>query len=145
MLAARQAAFELHNMADFVLANPVAPTTGLQDLGALRAAVQSHLIFLREPRAPHVDDVALLRDVADAFKHHRLDRPSATVSGSEAVIMTGTGWGKLRYGEGKWGGVEQVVVERKSGEQRALSSVTQNVSDAWMTLLGQPLPPINEF
>lgn len=107
--------------------------------------MQSHLIFLREPRAPHVDDVALLRDVADAFKHYKLDRPSATVSGSEAVIMTGTSWGKLRYGEGKWGGVEQVVVERKSGEQRALSSVTQNVFDAWMRLLGQPLPPINEF
>jgi hypothetical protein len=100
---------------------------------------------LREPRAPHVDDVALLRDVADAFKHHKLDRPNATVAGAEAIIMTGTGWGKLRYGEGKWGGTEQVIVERKSGDQRALSSVLQNGHDAWLTLLGEPLPPINQF
>ncbi len=135
MLAARQAAIELHHFADFVLT----------DLGAVRAAVQSHLLFLREPRAPHVDDVALLRDVADAFKHHKLDRPNATVAGAEAMIMTGTGWGKLRYGEGKWGGTEQVIVERKSGDQRALSSVLQNVHDAWLTLLGEPLPPINQF
>jgi hypothetical protein len=42
-------------------------------------------------------------------------------------------------------GIEQVIVERKSGEQRAVSSVMQNVFDAWLTLLGQPLPPINEF
>jgi len=111
----------------------------------VRAAVQSHLLFLREPRAPHVDDVALLRDVADAFKQHKLDRPNATVAGAEAIIMTGTGWDKLRYGEGKWGGTEQVIVERKSGDQRALSSVLQNVHDAWLTLLGEPLPPINQF
>ena len=68
-----------------------------------------------------------------------------TIDGAEAIIMTGIGWGKLRYGEGKWGGIEQVIVERKSGEQRAVSSVMQNVFDAWLTLLGQPLPPINEF
>jgi hypothetical protein len=98
-----------------------------------------------ETSAPHVDDVALLRDVADAFKHHKLDRPNATVAGAEAIIMMGTGWGKLRYGEGKWGGTEQVIVERKSGDQRALSSVLQNVHDAWLTLLGEPLPPINQF
>lgn len=144
MLAARQAAIELHHFADFVLTNP-APPVAFADLGAVRAAVQSHLLFLREPRAPHVDDVALLRDVADAFKHHKLDRPNATVAGAEAIIMTGTGWGKLRYGEGKWGGTEQVIVERKSGDQRALSSVLQNVHDAWLTLLGEPLPPINQF
>jgi hypothetical protein len=111
----------------------------------VRAAVQSHLIFLREPKAPYVDDVTLLRDLADAFKHHKLGRPNATVDGADAIIMTGTGWGKLRWGEGKWGGAEQVIVKRKNGDQRALSSVMQNVFDAWLTLLGQPPPPIGEF
>jgi hypothetical protein len=144
MLAARQAAVELHHFSDFVLNNP-APPVAFPDLGAVRSGVQSHLIFLREPKAPQVDDVALLQDVADAFKHHTLDRPNATVHGADAIIMIGTGWDKLRWGEGKWGGTEQVIVERKSGEQRALSSVMQNVFDAWLTLLDQPLPPINEF
>ena len=104
-----------------MLNNP-APPVAFSDLGAVRAAVQSHLIFLREPKAPHVDDVALLRDVADAFKHHKLDRPRATVDGARAIITVGTGWGKLRLGEGKWGGAEQVIVERKNGDQRALSA-----------------------
>jgi hypothetical protein len=105
--------------------------------------VQSHLTFLRESKTPHVDDVALLRDVADAFKRQKLDRPSATVD--DAIITTGTGWGKLGRGEGKCGGAEQVIVERKNGDQRAVSSVMQNVFDAWLTLLGQPLPPIGKF
>lgn len=144
MLAGRQAAIELHHLADFVVNNP-APGATFPDLAGARAAVQSHLIFLREPRAPYVDDVVLLRDVADAFKHHKLDRRNATVDGADAIVMTGTGWGKLRYGEGKWGGVEQVIVERKDGSQRALSSVMQNVFDAWLTLLGEPLPPINDY
>jgi hypothetical protein len=103
------------------------------------------VIFLREPKAAYVDDVVLLGDVADAFKHFKLDRSNRTVDGADAIIMTDTGWGKLRYGEGKWGGIEQVIVERKSGEQRAISSVIQNVFDAWLRLIGQPLPPINEF
>jgi hypothetical protein len=99
MLAARQAAVELHHFSDFVLNNP-APPIAFPDLGAVRAAVQSHLICLRK-KAPYVDDVALLWDVADAFKHHKLDRTNATVDGADAIIMTGTGWDKLRWGEGK--------------------------------------------
>jgi hypothetical protein len=144
MLTARQAANELHHLADFVFNNPP-PGSSFADLGAVRATVQSHVIFLREPAAPPFDDVALLRDVADAFKHYKLDRPSATVSGADAIVTLGTGWGKLRWGEGKWGGIEQVIVERKDGDQRALSSILQNVFDAWLKLLGQPLPPINVY
>ena len=45
----------------------------------------------------------------------------------------------------KYGGAEQVLVVQKTGEKRALSSILQNVFDAWLTLLGQPLPPINQF
>jgi hypothetical protein len=144
MLAARHAAIELHHLSDFVVNNP-APGATFADLRAARAAVQSHLIFLREPKAPYVDDVVLLGDVADAFKHFKLERPNRTVDGADAIIMTGTGWGKLRWGEGKWGGAEQVIVERKNGDQRAVSSVLQNVFDAWLTLFGQPLPAINGY
>jgi hypothetical protein len=144
MLAARHAAIDLHHLSDFVVNNP-APGATFANLGAARVAVQSNLVFLREPKAPYVDDVVLLGDVADAFKHHKLDRPNRTVEGADAIIMTGTGWSKLRWGEGKYGGAEQVIVERNSGEQRAMSSVVQNVFDAWLKLLGQPLLPINEF
>jgi|HubBroStandDraft_4_1064222.scaffolds.fasta_scaffold2205897_2 hypothetical protein len=50
-----------------------------------------------------------------------------------------------RYGEGKFGRAEQVLVVRKTGEKRALSSVLRNVFDAWLKLLGQPRPPMHRF
>lgn len=37
------------------------------------------------------------------------------------------------------------MVTTKDGAKRALSSVLQNVFDAWTTVLGLPQPPINEF
>jgi hypothetical protein len=83
--------------------------------------------------------------VADAFKHHRPDRSSATVLVSTDVVPIGSGWGQMRWGEGKFGGAEQVVITTKDDDKRALSSVLQNVFDAWMTLLGQPLPPIGQY
>jgi hypothetical protein len=51
----------------------------------------------------------------------------------------------MRWGEGKYGGAEQGVITTKDGNKRALSSVLQNVFDAWMMLLGQPLPPISQY
>ena len=55
------------------------------------------------------------------------------------------GSGELRYGEGKYGGAEQIIVTRITGERRALSSILQNVFDAWMNYLKQPLPPISHY
>ena len=86
-----------------------------------------------------------MRDVADAFKHHRPDRSSASVLVSTDIVPVGNGWGQMRYGEGKYGGAEQVVITTKDGDKRALSSVLQNVFDGWMTLLGQPLAPISQY
>ena len=51
----------------------------------------------------------------------------------------------MRYGEGKYGGAEQLVITTVTGDKRALSSVLQNVFDAWMRLLGQPLPAISQY
>lgn len=87
--------------------------------------------------------MTLLRDVAVAFKHHRPTRGSVTVSTD--IVPAGSGFGMLRFGEGKYGGVEQVIVTIDTGERRALSSILQDVFDAWMTYLGQPLPPINQY
>jgi hypothetical protein len=69
-------------------------------------------------------------DIADAYKHHRPDRPSATVDVSFAVTTSFGGDGELRYGNGKYGGIEQTIVTRKTDERRALFSILQNVLDA---------------
>jgi hypothetical protein len=76
---------------------------------------------------------------------HRPDRTSATVAASSDVVRVATGYGWMRFDEGKYGGREQVVVTTKDGNKRALSSVLQNVFDAWMTLLGEPLSPIGDY
>jgi hypothetical protein len=142
MLAARQAADVLHHLSDFVLKEP-SPALTFTKIEDVRSAVEAKCVFLRT--AKPVADVGLVRDVTDAFKHHRPDRSSATVLVSTDVVPIGSGWGQMRLGEGKYGGAEQVVITTKDGNKRALSSVLQNVFDAWMTLLEQPLPPISQY
>lgn len=142
MLAARQAVDVLHHLSDFVLKEP-SPSLAFAEIKEVRSAVEAQCVFLRT--AQPVADVGLLRDVADAFKHHRPDRPSATVHTSSDVVPLSIGWGQARWGEGKMGGVEHVIITTKDGDKRALSSVLQNVFDAWMRLLGQPLPPIGYY
>jgi hypothetical protein len=140
-LAGRQAVDLLHHLADFVLEEPTLALPTFTDMAAVRAAVDARCEFLRNGK--YVDDVKLLRDVAVAFKHHRPKIGRIAVSSDIAPI--GIGFGECRYGKGKYGGVEQIVVTTKTGDRRALSSVLQNVFDAWMTLLGQPLPQISKY
>jgi hypothetical protein len=143
LLTARQAVDVLHHLSDFVLKEPSATLT-FANIEEVRSAVEAKCVFLREKNVP-VADVRLLRDVADAFKHHRPDRLGATVRASSDVVPVSLGWGEARWGEGKWGSPEQVIITTNNGDKRALSSVLQNVFDAWMTLLGQPLSPINQY
>jgi len=88
-----------------------------------------------------VADVDLCGDVADALKHPILTRnlDARQIRGSDAVLALSTGYGELAYGEGKYGGTQQVLVLANSGT-RALSSVLQNVIDAWRRSAGLPLP-----
>ncbi len=141
-LTVRQAVDVLHHLADFVLKEP-SPNLRFANIEAVRRAVEADCRFLRE--GSPVADISLLRDVADAFKHHRPDRQSATVLASTDIATVSMGFGQMRFGEGKFGGIEQVVVTTKSGDMRALSSILQNVFDAWMTLLGQPLLPMGQY
>ena len=141
-LAARQAVDVLHHLSDFVLKEP-SPTLCFAKIEEARNAVEARCVFLRT--ANPVADISLLRDVADALKHHRPDRPSATVLASTDVATVSMGFGQMRFGEGKFDGVEQVVITKKDGDMRALTSVLQNVFDAWMTLLKQPPSPISVY
>jgi hypothetical protein len=77
----------------------------------VRNAVEARCVFLRT--ASPVADISLLRDVADALKHHSPDRPSATVLASTDVATVSMGFGQMRFGEGKFDGAEQVVITKK--------------------------------
>jgi hypothetical protein len=142
ILAARQATDVLHHLSDFVFKEP-SSALSFPRIEDVRGAVDAKCVFLRTTN--HVGDVGLLRDIADAFKHHRPDRPSASVSVSSDIVTIGTGYGQMRWGEGKYGSAEQVVVSTRSGDKRALSSILQNVFDAWMIVLARPLASISTY
>ena len=72
---------------------------------------------------------------------HAVAASCATVGASFTVLALGTGYGELNYGEGKYGGTQQVLVLANSGT-RALSSVLQNVIDAWRRVAGLVLPAL---
>jgi hypothetical protein len=91
----------------------------------------------------HVADVELCGDVADALKHAILTRnvDVRQIRENDAVLALGNAYGELSYGEGKYGGTQQVLVLANSGT-RALSSVLQNVIDAWRRAAGLDLPAV---
>jgi hypothetical protein len=143
MRAARQAAIELHQFADLVMNEPTPTLPPFNTPEDVRVALRPHCRFLRKPQP--IEDVSLLRDVAESFKHYKLNRQTADVDTANSILTLGSGWGEMHSGEGKYGGAEQVLVLPRSGGKRALSSILQNVFDAWLNLLGLPLPKINEF
>jgi hypothetical protein len=77
----------LHHLSDFVLKEP-SPTLRFAKIEDVRNAVEARCVFLRT--ANPVADISLLRDVADALKHHRPDRASATVLASTDVATVST-------------------------------------------------------
>lgn len=138
------AAFYLHHFSDIVKNDrPDALPQNVKSIREIREWVESNCRWLRT--AEPIRDVSLLADVADALKHsHLTNRVSERqVATRDAVLTTNAGFGGLRYGEGKFGGVEQVLVLTNAGN-RALSSVLQNVIDAWRVSLNLPMPPLNE-
>ena len=102
----------------------------------------------RHLRGPPCEDMDLLHDIQDAIKHVEL-RPRAAgqkprqVTSDKATCALQTGLGRLSFGEGKFGGAEQLVVTLVDGRQRALSCIFQNAIDTWRSAIGRPLPPIN--
>jgi hypothetical protein len=138
------AVFYAHHFADVVLrARPRWLPREFKSLGEVRDWVATHCSMLRT--AEPVSDVSLLGDVADALKHAILTRNLAEreVEENDAVLVVRSGYGQGRYGEGKYGGMEQVLVLAKSGT-RALSSILQNVIDAWRRASGIELPTIGD-
>jgi len=80
-------------------------------------------------------DFALLRDVAEAHKHVKLDRPGRAVTSAMQSSIGATGYGEAGFGEGPFGGGPSVVVVLDDGSKRHLSAVAEQVMNLWMTML----------
>ena len=133
----------LHHFADIVMrARPDWLPPEVRSLRALYRSVSEQCSMLRTEY--RVADIELCKDVADALKHAVLTRDvdARQIRENDAVLALGTGYGELSFGEGKFGGTQQVLVLANSGT-RALSSVLQNVLDAWHRLANLPLLPLD--
>ena len=138
------AAIFLHHFAEVaVRARPDFLQETKFDLANIRQLVSQKCCMSRTdtPSA----DLALLEDVADSLKHAVLTRRVAQrrVQQNDQVLVIASGYAELPFGEGKYGGTDQVIVRAKTGH-RALSGVLQNVSDAWLSTFGWELPGMGE-
>lgn len=59
---------------------------------------------------------ALLRNIAKALKHVRLDRGTPRIKSAGQVISRPIGYGEGIYGAGRYGGPVQVVVDLAPGD-----------------------------
>ena len=135
------ATFYAHHFAEIVLrARPFWLPRNITKAKEIRHWLNARCTMLRTEEP--ISDVYLLGDVANALKHAILTQfPGRDVHENDEVLVVASGYGQLRFGEGKFGGVEQVLVLAKSGT-RVLSSVLQNVIDAWRFAAGIELPAI---
>lgn len=137
-------AFYLHHFADIVAAErPHFLPDEVRGVGQVQQWVAASCRMLRTDTP--CSDVSLLGDIVDALKHSQLTRrlDRRNVAAREAVVVVGSGMGELGYGERKYGGVDQVLILAKSGIL-PLSSILQNVIDAWRTSVGWYGPEIGE-
>ena len=68
-------------------------------------------------------DFKLLRDLAKAQKHVELHRHDPLIKRSDQMLSRSIAWGEARWGEGRFGGVPQVVVEGAPGGLRYVETV----------------------
>jgi hypothetical protein len=137
------AAIFLHHFADVVLRERPPILTSDAGIASARSLAKSQCTFHRS--ATPCRDVALLKHVADALKHCELTHgTNLPVSQTEAVLVaTSIHPIELPAGERKEDHSPEVAVLTITGP-RALSSILQNVVDAWRRVAGLPLPPIGQ-
>lgn len=87
--------------------------------------LRAHLV------ANECPDFGLLRDLADANKHFRLDRPTAQVTTATQMETRSTGWDELLWDEASWDGLPEVIVQLDDGALRAFSAIAMNVLEMW--------------
>jgi hypothetical protein len=68
----------------------------------------------------------LLRDIANAQKHVHLTRRTPQVTLADQIVSRPIGWGEGPYGLGRYGGVQQVVVDIRPGDFAYLENTIDN-------------------
>lgn len=99
----------------------------------LHATNVSHF---RKVLSQRSQDYALLRDVCDAHKHLRLDRPDRSVTSAGQSTIMSLGWGESKWGDARWGSPEEVVVVDDFGEKHHFRGLVLRTKKMWEDMLG---------
>jgi hypothetical protein len=95
---------------------------------------------LKEFREKLVDltpEFGLIRDVADAHKHFKLNRTDRNVTHATQTAVGAMGWGEAAWNHGTWGGTPEVIVTFDDGSKHHFSMAVAKVMSMWQTLLGR--------
>lgn len=90
--------------------------------------------FRRELATRH-PSFGLIRDVADAHKHLKLNRNDRVLTSAGQTVLGSLGFGEAEYGLGSFGGSEEVVIELDSGQRRHFSGILEDVVAMWEAML----------
>jgi hypothetical protein len=83
-------------------------------------------------------EYGLVRDVADAHKHFKLDRADRNITHATQAAIGAMGWGDASWGAGTWGGAAEVIVTFDDGSKHHFSTAVLRVMSMWRGLLGRP-------
>ena len=80
----------------------------------------------REKLSDQSSDFRLLRDIAKAQKHVKLERGKPQVNEAKQIESRAIGWDESRFGQGRWGGVQQVVVKDNNNELHYIEEIVNS-------------------
>jgi len=76
-------------------------------------------------------DFGLVWDVHDGHKHFKLDRPNREITSATQTGVSRMRYGEGDFGEGAYGGANQIVIDLDDGSKRTLVGVMQAVMVMW--------------
>jgi hypothetical protein len=93
------------------------------------------LSSFRNALAAATPEFGLIRDVADAHKHYKLDRASRKLTDASQATTGAMGWGEAAWGDGRWGGPPEIVVTYDDGSKHHFSTAVRKVKQMWESML----------
>lgn len=106
------------------------------------SAAEPHRVFgsktvgaFRDALATQRPAFGLLRDVAEAHKHVKLNRHLRAITSAGQTVVGSLGYGEAEYGVGLYGGGPEVVVSLDTGERRHFSALVEETMQMWGILL----------
>ena len=83
------------------------------------------------------DELAILRDIADAHKHCELDRANRRLTSCSQTLVRAMGWGEAEYGIAEFGEDNAMIVSLDDGTAVNFARIVWDAMETWSDLLDQ--------